>query len=111
MQERLPTQANEIAGEYIRMENAVPAERWNQVKDHRRIIFYDHWETVLQKLKEIYGDRFNRELFDDAQRYVNEHLPERKQADKSQIYTKQVASRSPTRDEKTKVTRRDENIL
>ena len=77
-QEKLPSQANAAAGEYIRAENAVPAERWNQVIEHRKLLFMDHWQSLLDKLKEIYGQRFNREIYDDARRYVNEHLVERK---------------------------------
>ena len=76
-QEKLPTQANAAAGEYIRAENAVPAERWNQVIEHRKLLFMEHWQRLLEKLKEISGQRFNREIYDDARRYVNDHLPER----------------------------------
>lgn len=77
-QEKLPTQANAAAGEYIRAENAVPAERWNQVIEHRKHLLMDHWERLLEKLKEIYSQRFNREIYNDARRYVSDHLPERK---------------------------------
>ena len=77
-QEKLPTQANAAAGDYMRAENAVPAERWNQVIEHRKLLFMDHWQSLLEKLKEIYGQRFNREIYDDARRYVSDHLPERK---------------------------------
>ena len=80
-QEKLPTQANAAAGEYIHAENAVPAERWNQVIEHRKLLFMDHWQNLLEKLKEIYGQRFNREIYDDARRYVSDHLPERKRMD------------------------------
>ena len=41
----------------------------------------DHWRSLLEKLKEIYGQRFNREIYDDARRYVGVHLPERKKVD------------------------------
>lgn len=76
--EKLPTQANAAAGEYIRAENAVPAERWNQVIEQRKGLFMEHWQNLLEKLKEIYGQRFNREIYDDARHYVNDHLTERK---------------------------------
>ena len=111
IQEKLPAQTNAIAGEYIRMENAVPAERWNQVKECMRIIFYDHWETVLQKLKEIYGARFNRELYDHAQRYVDDHLPERKQIKETEVYSERETGRTQTQTGKPKVRRRDDNVL
>ena len=78
-QEKLPSQANAAAGEYIRAENAVPAERWNQVIEHRKLLLMEYWERLLARLKEIYGQRFNREIYDDARRYVSDHLPERKQ--------------------------------
>ena len=80
-QEKLPTQANAAAGEYIRAENAVPAERWNQVIEQRKLLFIDHLHNLIEKLKEIYGQRFNREIYDDARHYVNDHLTERKRAD------------------------------
>ena len=74
IQEKLPAQANEIAGEYIRMENDVPSDKWNQVKDQRRIITIDHWHNLLQKLKEIYGKRFDRGLYDDAHiMFISDH--------------------------------------
>ncbi len=78
-QEKLPSQANAAAGEYIRAENAVPAEHWNQVIEQRKHLFMDHWQNLLERLKEIYGQRFNRGIYDDARRYVSDHLPERKQ--------------------------------
>lgn len=78
-QEKLPTQANAAAGEYIRAENAVPAERWNQVIEHRKRLLMEHWRSLLEKLEEIFGQRFNREIYDNARRYVSDHLPERKQ--------------------------------
>ena len=111
IQEKLPAQTNEIAGKYIRMENAVPAERWNQVKDRMRIIFYDHWENILQRLKEVYGTRFNRELYDDAQRYVDDHLPERKQIKGIEAYSEREASRSQNHVDDPKRQRRDDNVL
>ena len=80
-QEKLPTQANAAAGEYIRAENAVPAERWNQVIEQRKLLFIDHLHNLIEKLKEIYGQRFNREIYDDARRYVNDHIPERKRVE------------------------------
>ena len=76
-QEKLPAQANAAAGEYMRAENGVPTERWNQVIEYRKLLFMDHWERLLTKLKENYGQRFNREIYDDARRYVSDHLPER----------------------------------
>ena len=81
IQEKLPAQTNEIAGEYIRVENAIPTERWNQVKERMRIILYDHWQTLMEKLKGIYGASFNRDLYDDAQRNVNRQLPERERVE------------------------------
>lgn len=39
----------------------------------------DHWQNLIERLKEIYGQRFNRGIYDDARRYVSDHLPERKQ--------------------------------
>ena len=80
-QEKLPSQANAAAGEYIRAENAVPAERWNQVIEHRKLLLMEHWQNLIEKLKEIYGQRFNREIYDDARHYVNDHLPERKRVE------------------------------
>ena len=85
--ERIPVQTDEIAGEYIRTENDVPAEKWNLVKNQRRVITIDHWRNLLQKLKEIYGARFNRGMYDDAQRYVDDHLPEHKQTEQTRQYT------------------------
>lgn len=113
IQEKLPEQTNEIAGEYIRVENAVPVERWNQVKDRMRIIFHDHWETVLQKLKEIYGERFNRELYDDVQRYVDDHMPKRKRIDIEQdSLDREERSIDPLIERQvSRNRRRDENVL
>ena len=111
IQEKMPAQTNEIAGEYIRMENAVPVERWNQVKDRMRLIFYDHWETVLRKLKEIYGARFNRELYDNAQRYVDDHLPERKRIKEVEVYSEREAGRTQKQIDKPKMRRREDNVL
>lgn len=111
IQEKLTAQTNEVAGEYILMENAVPVERWNQVKDRMRILFYDHWETALRKLKEIYGARFNRELYDDAQRHVDDYLPERKRVEDSMIYPEHVDGRIQRETVRQKVHRREENIL
>ena len=111
IQEKLPAQTNEIAGEYIRVENAIPDERWNQVKDRMRIIFYDHWENILQRLKEVYGTRFNRELYDEAQRYVDDHLPERKQIKGIEAYSEREASRIQTQTDMSKVRRREDNVL
>lgn len=111
IQGKLPAQTNEVAGEYIRMENAVPAERWNQVKDHMQIISYDHWETALRKLKEIYGARFNRELYDNAQRYVDDHLPERKRIKEVEVYSEREAGRTQKQIDKPKMRRREDNVL
>lgn len=111
IQEKLPAQTNEIAGKYIRMENAVPAEKWNQVKDRMRIIFYDHWENISQRLKEVYGTRFNRELYDDAQRYVDDHLPERKQIKEIEAYSEREASRSQNHVDDPKMQRREDKVL
>ena len=111
IQEKLPYQTNVIAGEYIRMENAVPVERWNQVKDRMRIIFSDHWEIVLRKLKEIYGTRYNRELYDDTQRYVDDHLPERKRIKEREVYSERETGRTQTQTDKPKVRRREDNVL
>ena len=110
-QTKLPMQTNAVAGEYVHLENSIPAERWNQVKNHRRFIFLDHWEALLQKLKEIYGAKFNRELYDDAQRYVNDHLPERKRIEKQQSCPEQGISRAPMKEDEPKQRRRNENIL
>lgn len=41
----------------------------------------EHWQNLIEKLKEIYGQRFNREIYDDARHYVNDHLPERKRVE------------------------------
>lgn len=110
-QEKLPTQANAAAGEYIRAENAVPAEHWNQVIEHRKLLFMDHWQSLLDKLKEMYGKRFNREIYDDARRYVSDHFPERKKAEHIRVYTTLDASRSHEIDNKPKQRRRNDNVL
>ena len=81
----------------MRAENAVPTERWNQVIEHRKLLFMDHWQSLLEKLKEIYGQRFNREIYDDARRYVSDHLPERKRIEKEQRRQAQVELRKQTK--------------
>ena len=112
-QEKLPAQANVAAGEYIRAENAVPAERWNQVIEQRKLLFMDHWQDLIERLKEIYGQRFNREIYDNAHRYVNDHLPERQrirsQPDCLQ-YEKWSSVQTPE-EPRPSNRRRDENIL
>ena len=111
IQEKLPTQTNKTAGEYIRMENAIPDERWNQVKDHMRIIFYDHWQTLMEKLKGIYGASFNRELYDDAQRHVHSQLPERVRVEDMRSKPQREETGIQAQTEIPKPRRRDENAL
>ena len=112
-QEKLPTQANAAVGEYIRAENAVPAERWNQVIEHRKLLFMDHWQNLLDKLKEIHGQRFNREIYDDARRYVSDHLPERKRMDIEQSsFDRENRGTDPVIERPNpRKRRRDENVL
>jgi len=112
-QENLPTQANAAAGEYIRAENAVPAERWNQVIEHRKLLFMEHWQSLLEKLEEIFGQRFNREIYDDARRYVSDHLPERKRIDIEQdSLDREERSIDPLIErQRPRNRRRDENVL
>ena len=110
-QEKLPTQANAAAGEYIRAENAVPAERWNQVIEQRKRLLMEHWQNLLEKLKEIYGQRFNREIYDDAQHYVSDHLPERKRIPYTQSNDEREEVRTPMQDGRQKIRRRDENAF
>ena len=110
-QEKLPTQANAAAGDYMRAENAVPAERWNQVIEHRKLLFMDHWQNLLEKLKEIYGQRFNREIYDDARRYVSDHLPERKRIEKEQRRQAQVELRKQTKRDVSHTIHRKDNCL
>lgn len=111
IQEKLPAQTNEIAGEYIRMENAIPAERWNQVKDRMRIIFYDHWQSLLEKLKGIYGASFNRGLYDDAQRHVNSQLPKRVRVEDMRSKPQREETGIQAQIEIPKPRRREENAL
>lgn len=111
IQEKLPAQTNEIAGEYTRMVNAIPVERWNQVKDRMRIIFYDHWQSLLEKLKGIYGASFNRELYDDAQRHVNSQLPERVRVEDMRSKPQREETGIQAQTEIPKFRRRDENVL
>lgn len=33
--------------------NAVPEERWNQVKERRKVIFMDHCQSLIQRLIEV----------------------------------------------------------
>ena len=112
-QEKLPAQANAAAGEYIRAENAVPAECWNQVIEHRKVLFLDHWQSLLAKLKEIYGQRFNRGIYDNTQRYANDHLPERKRTDIEQIsFERENRKTDPVIERsKSRKRRRDDNVL
>ena len=111
IQKKLPAQTNEIAGEYICMENAIPAERWNQVKDRMRIIFYDHWQALMEKLKGIYGASFNKELYDDAQRHVNRQLPERKREEETHFYPERENDKMQIETDQPKMRRRDGNVL
>ena len=110
-QEKLPTQANTAAGEYIRAENAVPAERWNQVIEHRKSLLMEHWQNLLEKLKEIYGQRFNREIYDDARRHVSDHLPERKRIEDEQNRSEQYGNRGRIQRDKQLQRRRSEHSL
>lgn len=110
-QEMLPTQANAAAGEYIRAENAMPAERWNQVITHRKLLFMEYWQSLLEKLKEIYGQRFNREIYDDARRYVGVHLPERKRIEDEQNRSEQYGNRGRIQRDKQLQRRRSEHSL
>ena len=107
-QEKLPTQANAAAGEYIRAENAVPAERLNQVIEHRKLLFMDHWHSLLEKLKEIHGERFNRELYDGARRYVGEHLMERKRVNKEERKSEQCENQVPMQRDRPNQRRKSE---
>lgn len=75
----LSSQAKEAAREYVKAEQQVPDERWNQVCKQRRLIFMDHWEALMHKLHDIYGQMFSHQLFRDVQDYVNEHVPERRE--------------------------------
>lgn len=112
-EEKLPTQANAAAGEYIRAENAVPAERWNQVIAHRKLLFMEHWQNLLEKLKEIYGQRFNRETYDDARHYVSDHLPERKRIEIDQdCLEREKRDLDPIIErQRSKNRHRDDNVL
>lgn len=112
-QEKLPAQANAAAGEYIRAENAVPPERWNQVIEQRKLLFIDHLHNLIEKLKDIYGQRFNREIYDDARRYVSDHLPERKRIDIEQdSLDREERSIDPLIErQRPRNRRRDENVL
>lgn len=76
-QKTLREQRNRTADQYSETLASIAEEDLWEVQQERRNIRYGGRTELIQKLRDIYGDRFNRRQYDLSEKEVDEGLPTR----------------------------------
>ncbi len=108
-QQKMLKEQNEVAAiQYAETLNSIAPEDLQEVEKERRNIRYSGRTELIERLREIYGDRFIRRQYDVSEKAVDEKLPVRELPREQKSVQKQIQQEQQRQIQPDKKKKRDD---